>query len=316
MTNTKTRKTVVNVGVDVGKASLDICIYEKDLHWQEDNTAEGIRRILKRLSHYRVERLVMEATGRYEFALAEAAHNKGLPVCIAKPLSVRRYAGAIDQQAKTDKIDAAVIAEYAAVVRPRVTPQKSRNLIAIKNLLVRRRQLVNLRTQEMNRLQVMGKALAVSCKRIIRTLDTEIARMEKRLSEQVKQQVDWSEKQSLLKSAPGVGDTLIYTLLADLPELGELNNREISALVGVAPINRDSGKLRGKRRIRGGRASIRTVLYMATLSATQCNPVIKSYYKKLVAQGKHKKVAITACMRKFITILNTMVKNNTEWDYA
>jgi transposase len=316
MTNIKTRKTVVNVGVDVGKTSLDVFIYEKGLHWREDNTEQGIKRILKRLSHYQVERLVMEATGRYEFDLAQAAHSKGLPVCIAKPLSVRRYAGAIDQLAKTDKIDAAIIAEYAAVVQPRITPQKSKNLMAIKDLIVRRRQLVNLRTQEVNRLHIMGKALAISCKRIIRTLDAEIVRIEKRLAEQVKQQSEWGERQSVLKSAPGVGDTLVYTLLADLPELGELNNREISALVGVAPINRDSGKLRGKRRIRGGRASIRTVLYMATLSATQCNPVIKSYYKKLVSQGKHKKVAITACMRKFITILNTMVKNNTEWDYA
>lgn len=315
MTNTKTRKTVVNVGVDVGKVSLDIVIHEKGLYWREDNTEQGIKRVLKRLSHYQVERLVMEATGRYEFELAQAAHSKGLPVCIAKPLSVRRYAGAIDRLAKTDKIDAAVIAEYAAVVKPRVTPQKSKNLMAIKDLIVRRRQLVNLRTQEMNRLQIMGKALATSCQRIIRHLDTEIRRIEKHLAEQVKQQAEWSEKQSVLKSAPGVGDTLVYTLLADLPELGELNNREISALVGVAPINRDSGKLRGKRRIRGGRASIRTVLYMATLSATQCNPVIKSYYRKLVAQGKHKKVAITACMRKFISILNTMVKNKTAWAY-
>ena len=315
MTNIKKRKTIVNVGVDVGKTSLDIVIHEKQLHWQEDNTEAGIKRILKRLSYYRVERLVMEATGRYEFNLAEAAYNKGLPVCIAKPLSVRRYAGAVDQLAKTDKIDAAIIAEYGAVCKPRVSPQKSKNLIAIKNLLVRRRQLVNLRTQEMNRKNIMGKALEVSCKRIIRTLDTEIVRMEKQLSQHVEQQSEWSEKHSLLKSAPGVGDTLIYTLLADLPELGTLNNREISKLVGVAPINRDSGRKRGKRRIQGGRAAIRTVLYMATLSATQCNPVIKAFYKKLVAQGKHKKVALTACMRKFITILNTMVKNKTEWAF-
>ena len=135
------------------------------------------------------------------------------------------------------------------------------------------------------------------------------------LANHVEQQAEWTEKQSILKSAPGVGDALIYTLLADLPELGTLNNREISSLVGVAPINRDSGRLRGKRRIQGGRAPIRTVLYMATLSATQCNPVIKAFYKKLVAQGKHKKVALTACMRKFITILNAMVKNKTEWAF-
>jgi len=313
MTNTKTRKSVVNVGVDVGKACLDIAIYEKNLHWQEDNTAEGIKRILRRLSHYQVERLVMEATGRYEFDLAQAAYEKGLPVCIAKPLSVRRYAGAVEQLAKTDKIDAAIIAEYAAIIKPRATPQKSRNLIAIKNLVVRRRQLVNLRTQEMNRLKIMGKTLEVSCRRMIRVLDAEIERMEKRLAIHVEQQAEWTEKQILLTSAPGVGNTLCYTLLADLPELGTLNNREISALVGVAPINRDSGRLRGKRRVQGGRAAIRSVLYMATLSALQCNPVIKAFYQKLLAQGKHRKVAITACMRKFITILNTMVKNKTEW---
>lgn len=313
MANLKKRKTVVNVGVDVGKHTLDICIHEKQLYWQEDNTVEGIKRILKRLSHYQVERLVMEATGRYEFELAQAAYSKGVAVCIAKPLSIRRYAGAVDQLAKTDKIDAGIIAQFAAVIQPRVTPQKSKNLIAIKNVITRRRQLVNLRTQEMNRIKIMGKDLEVSCRRIIRHLDAEIQHIEKRLANQVKQQEEWTERQSILKSAPGVGDTLTYTLLADLPELGTLNNREISALVGVAPINRDSGRLRGKRRIQGGRAAIRTVLYMATLSATQCNPVIKACYKKLVARGKHKKVALTACMRKFIIILNTMVKNKTEW---
>lgn len=315
MTNTKTRKSLVNVGVDVGKARLDIVIHEKNLHWQEDNTTEGIKRILKRLSHYQVDRLVMEATGRYEFELAQAAHEKGLPVCIARPLSVRRYAGAVEQLAKTDKIDAAIIAEYAAVVQPRTTPQKSKNLIAIKDLVVRRRQLVNLRTQEMNRLKIMGKTLAVSCRRMIRALDAEIIRMEKRLATHIEQQAEWTEKHTLLTSAPGVGNTLCYTLLADLPELGTLNNREISALVGVAPINRDSGRSRGKRRVQGGRAAIRAVLYMATLSAIQCNPVIKAFYRKLLAQGKHTKVAITACMRKFITILNTMVKNKTEWAF-
>lgn len=155
----------------------------------------------------------------------------------------------------------------------------------------------------------------MSCRRIIRHLNAEIERIEKQLARHVSEQAEWTEKQSLLKSAPGVGDTLVYTLLADLPELGELNNKEISKLVGVAPMNRDSGRMRGKRRIQGGRAHIRTVLYMATLSATQCNPVIKAFYKKLVSQGKNKKVALTACMRKFIIILNTMVKNKTEWAF-
>lgn len=315
MTNLKMSKSVVNVGVDVGKFSLDVYIYEKGLHWQEDNTADGIKRILKRLAYYKVERLVMEATGRYEFLLAEAAHNKHIPVCIVKPLAVRRYAGAISQTAKTDKIDAGVIAEFGAVVQPKVTPRKSKNLIAIKDLIARRRQLMGLRTQELNRIKIMGKAFEVSCKRIIRYLEQEIARMEKRLAKHVEDQAEWTEKQTILKSAPGVGDTLVYTLLADLPELGTLNNKEISALVGVAPMNRDSGKLRGKRRVQGGRANVRTVLYMATLSATLCNPVIRAFYKKLVDLGKHKKVAITACMRKFITMLNAMVRDKCEWAY-
>jgi transposase len=315
MTNNKQSKSIVNVGIDVGKASLDVYIYEKAIHWQEDNTSEGIQRILKRLFYYQVERLVMEATGRYEFLLAEAAHNKRLPVCIVKPLSVRRFAGAINQTAKTDKIDSAVIAEFAAIVQPKATPRKSKNLIAIKDLIARRRQLMGLRTQELNRIRIMGKAFEVSCKRIIRCLDKEVERMEKRLAKHVEEQAEWTEKQTILKTAPGVGDTLTYTLLADLPELGNLTNREVSALVGVAPMNRDSGKLRGKRRVQGGRASVRTVLYMATLSATQCNPVIRSFYRQLVAQGKHKKVAITACMRKFIIILNAMVRDKTEWAY-
>ena len=315
MTNQSKSKSIINVGIDVGKQFLDTYIHEKQIHWQEDNTPEGIKRLLRRLSYYRVERLVMEATGRYEFNLAEAAYSKGLPVCIVKPLRIRRFAGAMDQLAKTDKIDAAVIAEFAVKVEPEPTPRKSKNLIAIKSLIARRRQLISLRTQEVNRLGIMGKSLESSCRRIIKSINAEIDRVEKQLAKQINDQAEWADKQGLLNSAPGVGKTLIYTLLADLPELGSLNKKEIAALVGVAPMNRDSGKLRGKRRVQGGRASVRTVLYMATLSATQCNPVIKDFYNKLVKQGKHKKVAITACMRKFITMLNAMIRDNCVWAY-
>lgn len=315
MTNLKKRKSVVNVGVDVGKWMLDVCIYEKDIHWQDENTSEGIKRILKRLSYYRVERLVMEATGRYQLNLATAAHSKAIPVCVIKPLSIRRYAGAIEQLAKTDKIDAYVIAEFAAVVQPEPTPKVSKNLRAIKDLLSRRRQIMEMRTKELNRIQVMGKAFETSCRRLIKCLDAEITRIEKKLDQYVERQSEWSEQKAILKSAPGVGDTLVYTLLADMPELGTLTNKQVASLVGVAPINRDSGRSRGKRRIQGGRACVRTILYMATLSATQCNPIIKAFYQQLVAQGKHKKVAITACMRKFITMLNAMVRDNAEWAY-
>jgi transposase len=316
MANLTKSKSSVNVGVDVGKAFLDVYIHEKQIYFQEENTREGIQNIVKRLAHYKVERLVVEATGRYEFALAEAAYLKEIPVCIMKPLSIRRYAGAVEQLAKTDKIDAAIIAEFAAVIKPKPTPQKSKNLIAIKDLLARRRQVMEMRTQELNRVKIMGKSLEASCKRILNVLDKEVERLEKSLSAYVDEQSEWSEKRELLISTPGVGNTLVYTLLADLPEIGTLNNKEIGALVGVAPMNRDSGSMRGKRKIKGGRASVRTILYMATLSATQCNPVIKHFYKKLVEQGKHKKVAIVACMRKFITILNAMVRDKKEWCHA
>ena len=315
MTNLNKSKSVVNVGVDVGKASLDVYIYEKAIYWQDDNDADGIKRILKRLSHYNIERLVMEATGRYEFNLTQAAHAKHLPVCIAKPSSVRQYAKAINILAKTDKLDAQLIAEFGAIVQPNITPQKSKNLLAIKDLIARRRQLMGMRTQELNRKNIMGPSFEISCKRIIKFLDQEIARIEKRLAKHVEDEAEWAEKKEILKSAPGVGDTLVYTILADLPEIGELSRTQISALVGVAPINRDSGKMRGKRRIKGGRYAVRTILYMATLSATQCNPVIKAFYNQLVAQGKHKKIALTACMRKFIIMLNAMVRDRCEWAY-
>ncbi len=313
MTNLIKSKSIINVGVDVGKYFLDVHIHEKDLHFQVENNPAGIAVLLKRLSYYQVERLVMEATGRYQLMLAEAAFLKDLPVCIVKPLSVRRYAGAIEQIAKTDRLDAAVISEFAAVVRPRVTAARSKNLILIKDLISRRRQIMQIRTQELKRLQIMGKTLETSCKRIVRCLDAELKRIEGKLDQCIDQQTEWAEKRDILKSAPGIGDAMVYTLLADLPELGSMTSKQTAALVGVAPMNRDSGKLRGKRRIRGGRHDVRTILYMATLSAARCNPVIKDFYQRLVAQGKHKKVALTACMRKFITILNAMVRDNLEW---
>lgn len=313
MANLKMSKSAVNVGVDVGKSFLDVFIYEKGIHFQEQNSAEGIRAILNRLVRYRVERLVMEATGRYEFRLAEACYLKQIPVCIMKPVSIRRYAGAIDQLAKTDRIDARIIAEFAAVIKPRPTPEKSKNLLAIKDLLSRRRQIMEMRTQELNRSKIIGKAMEQSCLRMIAYFDKEITRLEAKLQKHVNDQAEWSEKQAILQSAPGVGPTLVYTLLADLPEIGTLSNKEAAALVGVAPINRDSGRMRGKRRIKGGRACVRTTLYMATMSATLCNPTIKAFYKKLVENGKHKKVALTACMRKFIIILNAMVRDQKAW---
>lgn len=315
MTKQTKSKSKINVGVDVGKSSLDICIHEKQCHFQVENNQAGIKALLKRLSYYQTERLVMEATGRYQLALAEACFMKGIPVSIVQPITIRSFAKTRQILAKTDKLDAAVIADYAVTMKPENSRVKSKNLIVIKDLLTRRRQVMNLRTIELNRKQVMGKPLEASCKRVLKVLDAEVARLEKQLDHHIEQEAEWSEKKALLKTAPGIGNTMVYTLLADLPELGSMSNKQAAALVGVAPMNRDSGKLKGKRRIKGGRYGVRTTLYMATLSATLCNPVIKHFYQRLVAQGKHKKVALTACMRKFIVILNAMVRDNQSWSY-
>jgi len=226
---------------------------------------------------------------------------------------VRRFAEALGILAKTDELDARVIAQFGAVMKPAVRAVQSKHPLHIKDLLCRRRQLVRLRTQELNRCSIMPKFLQSSMKRIIKSLNAEIKRIAQQLDKALASICEWQLKKDILMSAPGVGENLMYTLLGELPELGQLNKKAIAALVGVAPMNHDSGKHRGKRRIRGGRAQVRTMLYMGTLCGTQHNPLIRTFYQRLVAQGKHKKVALTACMRKFITILNTMVRDGNTW---
>lgn len=303
----------VNVGIDVGKFQLDIHIYERDKYFTVENNSSGIRKAINTLKRYKLQRLVLEATGRYEMEFATAAFEQALPVCIVRPLLVRQFARAADQLAKTDKIDAYIIARFGAVMHPRLSHQKSKNLQLIKDLVTRRRQLIAMRTQELNREKIMGNSVERSCTRLIKFFNKEIDWVENKLAKAVEEESAWSEKRELLSTVPGVGDTLIWTLLSEMPELGTLNHRKISALAGLAPINRDSGKAKGKRRIQGGRASVRTTLYMATLSAVQCNPVIGGFYRHLVNQGKHKKVALTAAMRKFLSILNAMIRDEREW---
>ncbi|MEW8256275.1 MAG: IS110 family transposase [Candidatus Thiodiazotropha taylori] len=316
MATIQKRVAGVNIGVDVGKYTLDIHIFERGVYWQVENTNEGIRAALNRIARYTVSRLVVEATGRYEFDLVYSAYERGIPVVIAKPAAVRQYARATEQLAKTDKIDARVIAEYAATVKPRIRSKMSENIRNLKDLLVRRRQLMEMRTKELNRQGIMGKGrLKASYQRHLKQLDKEIAWVDKQIDKSIDNESEWAERKALLSTVPGVGNVLIYTLLGDLPELGTLNNKQIAALTGLAPINRDSGRSKGKRRIQGGRNTIRVILYMATVSAIQCNPVIKAQYDLLVSNGKHKKVAIVACMRKMITILNAMVRDNCVWAY-
>jgi transposase len=233
---------------------------------------------------------------------------------VANPLTIRRYAGAIGLLAKTDKLDAGLIAEYAAVLKPEVRPLASEKTLRIKDLLSRRRQLMEMRTMELNREQQFDGKIAASCRRLIKALEKEVAAVEQALDQAIEEVEEWRQRKELLLSVPGVGDTLAYTLLGDMPELGELNQKQIAALTGVAPFNRDSGNQRGRRRIRGGRAGVRTVLFMATLSAVQHNPVIRAFYQRLVAAGKHKKVALVACMRKMMGLLNAMLRDGKSWD--
>ena len=302
-----------NVGIDIGKSTLDVCIFELDSYLQYPNTADGIRELLKKLSRYNLTRILVEATGGYERSLVEACAEKELPLIIVQPTQVRQFAKAQGIIAKTDKLDSRLIAQFGAVMKPEVRPLSSKKVRYIRDLLSRKRQLNEMRTQELNRQHKAPAILAATHKRLIKVLDKEIEGINKLLAKAVNEVTEWQRTYEILNSVPGVGDGVTFTLLGELPELGQLSPRKIAALCGLAPFNRDSGIMKGRRRIKGGRAPIRTVLYMAMLSAIQCNPIIKKFYKKLVEQGKHKKVALTACMRKMMTILNAMVRDNCEW---
>ena len=312
---TKQRSTI-NVGVDVGKTQLDLYLLERDLALTVPNDDDAIVSLIRRLRRYRLERIVIEATGRLEQAFVRAALAADLPVVVVSPLKIRRFADAIGQLAKTDQIDARLIARFAAAVKPIARPAADANAQTIKDLTVRRRQLVSLRTMEKNRRQVMPRELKSGIDRIIKTLDRELKRLEQLIDHAVDQHAPSRHKRELLTSMPGIGDSVAATLLGDLPELGSLNRREIASLTGVAPFNRDSGKLRGKRRIRGGRAHSRTALYLSAMVATRFNPDIKRFYERLVSAGKHKKVALTACIRKIVTALNAMIRDNSPWQPA
>jgi len=312
---TKQRPSV-NVGIDVGKATLDVYLLERDRMFNVPNEERSIAVLVKRLSRYRLERIVIEATGRLEQPFVRAAMAKGLPVVVVSPLKIRRFAGALGQLAKTDEIDARLIARFAATLKPVAHPTPDAKAQLIKDLVVRRRQLTSLRTMEKNRRQIMPKDLTPSIDRIIALLDEELSGLQQLIDRAVEQHTAWRHKRELLTSMPGIGNSVASTLIGDLPELGSLNRREIAALTGVAPYNRDSGSLRGKRRIRGGRAHSRTALYLSAMVAIRFNPQIKRFYERLLATGKHKKVVLIACIRKIVTALNAMLRDNTPWNAA
>lgn len=309
------QQTSVNVGIDTGKTQLDVFIHETGQFVSFANEPRDIHRLVLLLELFPIERIVIEATGRLERAFVDAALERGLPIIVMQPIKIRRYAGAIGLLAKTDKLDARLIAEFAAVVKPPFRRPIDENTRYIRDLLVRRRQLLQMSTMEKNRLQVMPPHLVADITGLINELQRQVKQIDCYLDEAVQVQSAWQQQFERLIAVPGLGPTTVYTLLADLPELGKLSAREISALVGVAPFNRESGKLRGRRRIKGGRASVRTTLYMASLSAVRFNPPIRAFYQRLLAQGKHKKVALTACMHKLLVMLNAMVRDQADWHF-
>lgn len=305
------------VGIDVAQQDLVVSVRPTGETWTVRNGEEGLRDLVTRLTTLAPTRVVLEATGGYEMLCAAALAAAGLPVVVANPRQVRDFARATGQLAKTDRVDAQVLALFAERIQPEVRPLPDPAARELEELLTRRRQLLEMRQAERNRLaQAIGRRqhhLRKSLKKHIAFLDRELAIADSDLGTMVRASAAWRERDDLLQSAPGIGPVVSRTLLAELPELGQLNRRAIAKLVGIAPLSRDSGRWRGQRTIQGGRATVRAALYMATLVATRANPVIRAFYQRLLALGKPKKVALIACMRKLLTILNHMLRTGQPW---
>lgn len=306
-------KERVVAGIDVSKAQLDVTLLPSGEELQVSSDATGIAELLKRLRAFAVDLVVMEATGGYETQAATAIAAAGLKVAVVNPRQVRDYAKAIGRLAKNDRIDAGVIAAFGQAVEPEIARLPDEQARELEALLVRRSQLVSMRVQESNRLGLAQGAMRKHIKMHIAWLDRAIDQISDDLATRLHASPVWRAKDELLQSFKGIGPTSSGTLMIALPELGRLDRRAIAALVGLAPFNRDSGTWRGRRSIWGGRARVRCTLYMATISAIRFNPVIKPFYESLSARGKPHKVAMVACMRKILTILNAMVRTNTPW---
>ena len=301
-------------GVDVSKARLDVALRGSDETWSVANTPDGIEQLVQRLREGGLTLVVMEATGGFEVAAAAALAATDIPVVIANPRQVRDFAKSTGQLAKTDAIDAKILALFAERVRPQVRPLPDDAARALDAIVGRRRQIIDMITAENNRLGFALPAVQKGIKKHIRWLERQLSDVDSDLDDLIRKSPVWQAKSDLLREVPGVGPNLARTLLAELPELGRLSNKQIAALVGVAPLARDSGLFRGKRMVWGGRAPVRSALYMSILSATKWNPVIRIFYQRLRAQGKPPKVAMVACMRKMLTILNAMIRDSREWN--
>ena len=301
------------VGVDVAKTELVMAIRPSGDRWTVANDDDGVRTLLKRLRQHAAALVVLEATGGYERAVVAALAAARLPVVVANPRQVRDFARATGQLAKTDRIDADMLALFGERVRPEPRALPDEAALAFDALLTRRRQILGMIVAERNRLEHALPAVRRGITQHIHWLERQLQDVDRDLDTTIKASPVWRAKDDLLRSAPGVGPVLSRTLIGELPELGTLPRKQIAALVGVAPLARDSGTLKGKRLVWGGRAPVRAALFMAALVGTRCNPVIRVFYARLRAAGKPPKVALTACMRKLLTILNAMVRTNTTW---
>jgi len=304
-------KVNVYVGLDISKDHLDLHQLPQDRAARFESNPEGISKLITYLKRRKPTLIVIEATGGYETQLAAELVSAKLNVAVVNPFQVRSYAKALGKLAKTDAIDAQVLARFAQDIKPEPRTLPDEQELELKALIMRRRQLVEMLVAEKNRLhRASSTQVKQSLQRMLNTIQQQIDQLDKQIKNSVQNSPIWREKDNLLRSVPGISDKTAHTLLALLPELGKLNRRQIASLVGVAPMNRDSGLYRGKRKIYGGRKSVRNALYMATVAAIRCNPLIKPFYDRLRQNGKEFKVALTACMRKLLVIINSMIKKN------
>ena len=309
----KTTNAEMYVGIDVAKRKLDVAVWETGECWEESNDEKGITKLIKQLKGLEPVLIVLEATGGLELPLVYELAFARMPVAVVNPKRIRDFAKSTGQLAKTDKLDARIIARFASAVRPEVRKLQSEEDERLTALVTRRRQVIEILTGEKNRRCSARLGMKERVEKHISWLNEELAELDAEIAKYIQQSPMWKEKNEILTGIPGVGPVTGATLLACLPELGELNRQEIAALVGVAPVNKDSGRKCGKRRVFGGRAVVRSVLYMAALSASKCNPKIKVFYERLLGRGKEKKVALTACMRKLLVMMNAMVRDNAAW---
>ncbi|WBA15116.1 IS110 family RNA-guided transposase [Salinivibrio proteolyticus] len=304
----------IYIGVDTGKAQLDIYVRPTAHFFSVPNTDKGIKDALKIIKPYQPERIIIEATGRLEMPFVLACIEANLPIVRANPVHIKRFAGAIGRRAKNDRLDAELIAHYGDAIKPEITIIKAENIRLMSDLVIRRNQLLSMQTMEKNRLQILPKTLHSTIKPMLTAMKNQITNIEQKLVKLIEACPEYQTKNTLLQSVPGIGSIAAASIISNVPELGYITNKQAASLIGVAPVTKESGRYKGKRVIQGGRAQVRTVLYMAMMSAMQCNPVFKATYTRLVAAGKPKKVAIIACVRKMVVILNSMLRDGVMWD--